>query len=203
MHARIKEAIKARDTLGGVFEVVALGLPPGLGSYSQAALRLDARLLGAVGSVPGVKGAEVGWAFENAGRFGTQVHDPVSVDKDKNLLRTTNNAAGLEGGITNGQPVIVRGAMKPISTTLTPIGSVDLATGVETDTVYERSDICSVPRAVVVGEAAVAFVLADALLAKLGGDSMGEIIPRYEALAQARLADLPMDNQPWRFGYDE
>jgi chorismate synthase len=202
MHARIKEAIKARDTLGGVFEVVALGLPPGLGSYSQAALRLDARLLGAVGSVPGVKGAEVGWAFENAGRFGTQVHDPVSVDKDKNLLRTTNNAAGLEGGITNGQPVIVRGAMKPISTTLTPIGSVDLATGVETDTVYER-DICSVPRAVVVGEAAVAFVLADALLAKLGGDSMGEIIPRYEALAQARLADLPMDNQPWRFGYDE
>jgi chorismate synthase len=203
MHTRIREVIQAKDTLGGIIEVVALGLPPGLGSYVHADRRLDARLLGAMGMIPAVKGAEIGAAFDQAALRGTQVHDPIIVDEDGNLGRSTNHAGGLEGGITTGEPVIVRGAMKPISTTLTPIQSVDLATGEATGTVYERSDFCAVPRAAVVGEAVVAYVLADALIEKLGGDSLAEMRPRFEALRRSRLSDLPMDNDTWRFGYQD
>jgi chorismate synthase len=201
MHARIREVIQAKDTLGGIIEVVALGLPTGLGSYVQADRRLDARLLGAMGMIPAVKGAEIAGAFEQAAMRGTEVHDPITVDGDGNLERASNRAGGLEGGITTGLPVVVRGAMKPISTTLTPIPSVDLATGEAADTVYERSDFCAVPRAAIVGEAVVAYVLADALIEKLGGDSIGEMQPRYDALRRSRLSDVPMGNQPWRFGY--
>ncbi len=201
MHARIREVIQAKDTLGGIFEVVALGLPPGLGSYVHADRRLDARLLGAMGMVPAVKGAEIGAAFDQATMQGTQVHDPITVDGEGNLTRASNRAGGLEGGITTGEPVVVRAAMKPISTTLTPIPSVDLATGKPADTVYERSDFCAVPRAAVVGEGVVAYVLADALLEKLGGDSISEMQPRFESLRRSRLDDLPMDDQPWRFGF--
>jgi chorismate synthase len=203
MHARIREVIQAKDTLGGIFEVVALGLPPGLGSYVHADRRLDAQLLGAMGTVPAVKGAEIGAAFDQAAMQGTHVHDPITVDGEGNLTRASNRAGGLEGGITTGEPVVVRGAMKPISTTLTPIPSVDLATGQLADTVYERSDFCAVPRAAVVGELVVAYVLADALLEKLGGDSLAEMLPRFEALRRSRLDDLPMDNMPWRFGYQD
>lgn len=195
MHAHIQEAIRARETLGGVIEVFAIGLPAGLGSYVQWDRRLDARLLGALASIPAIKGAEIGDAFQQASEFGTQVHDAILRDEGGNLYRPTNRAGGLEGGVTNGMPLVVRAAMKPIATTLTPQHSVNLVSGEETETVYERSDICPVPRAVVVVEAMVAFILADALLEKLGGDSMEELRPRFEALPRPRLPDLPMDGE--------
>jgi chorismate synthase len=198
MHAHIREAMALKDTLGGVFEVVALGVPPGLGSHVHWDRRLDARLMGAVGSIQAVKGVEIGPAFENAARRGTQVHDEIFVEEGQ-LTRRTNRAGGFEGGITTGQPVVVRAAMKPISTTLTPLRSVDLATGEPAATRYERSDTCAVPRAAVVGEAMVAFVLADALLEKLGGDSLAEMQPRFAALRRGALDELEMDNAPWRF----
>jgi len=198
MHAVIRQAMAERDTLGGVFEVVALGLPPGLGSHVHWDRKLDALLLGALGSIPAIKGVEVGPAFSNAGRRGTEVHDEILVEEG-HLLRATNRAGGLEGGVTTGQPLVLRAAMKPISTTLTPLRSVDLASGQPAPTRYERSDICAVPRAVVVGEAMAAFVLAGALLEKLGGDSLDEMRPRLAALRRARLSDLEMDNVPWRF----
>ncbi len=195
MRAHIQEAIRARDTLGGVIEVFAVGLPPGLGSYVHADRRLDGRLLGALASIPAVKGAEIGDAFAQAGDFGTRVHDAILRDEQGNLYRPTNRAGGLEGGVTNGLPLVVRAAMKPIATTLTPQRSVNLVSGEATETVYERSDICPVPRAVVVAEAVVAFVLADALLEKLGGDSLEEISLRFESLPRPRLGDLPMDGE--------
>jgi chorismate synthase len=198
MHACIRVAKQARDTLGGVFEIVALGLPPGLGSHAQWDRRLDARLMAAVGSIQAIKGVEIGAAFENAGRRGTEVHDEILLDEDM-LTRPTNRAGGFEGGITNGQPVVVRAAMKPISTTLTPLRSVDLAAGEPAATRYERSDICAVPRAAVVAEAMVAFVLAGTLLEKLGGDSLSEMRPRFATLRRGRLNELEMDNVPWRF----
>ena len=198
MQASVGEAAAAGDTLGGVFEVVALGLPPGLGSYAHWDRRLDARLIMAVGSIPAIKGVEIGPAFANAGRRGTEVHDEVFVENGR-LVRRTNRAGGLEGGVTNGQPVVVRAAMKPIATTLTPLRSVDLVTGRPASTRYERSDICAVARAAVVGEAMVAFVLAEALLEKLGGDSLSEIMPRFAALKRGALDELEMDNVPWRW----
>ncbi len=203
MRARIKQAIQAKDTLGGVFEVVALGVPPGLGSYVHFDRKLDGRLMGALGSIHAIKGVEVGPAFASAARQGTEVHDPIMRDEAGNLSRPTNRAGGLEGGITTGQPVVVRAAMKPISTTINPLPTVDLASGEPTGAVYERSDTCAVPRAAVVGEAMVAFVLADALLEKLGGDSLAELRPRFAALRRSHLDDLPMDGQPWRFGFEE
>lgn len=198
MYACIREAMAAKDTLGGVFEVVALGLPPGLGSHVHWDRRLDARLMWAVGSIQAVKGVEVGPAFENAAKRGTEVHDEILEEGDL-LVRPTNRAGGFEGGITTGRPVVVRAAMKPISTTLTPLRSVDLATGQPAATRYERSDTCAVPRAAIVGEAMVSFVLADALLEKLGGDSLAEMRPRFVALRRGSLRDLEMDNAPWRF----
>jgi chorismate synthase len=202
MAVAVTEAAAAQDTLGGLFEVVALGVPPGLGSHVHWDRRLDARLIFAVGSIPAVKGVEIGPAFENASHRGTEVHDEIEVQEGC-LVRASNRAGGLEGGITTGQPLLVRAAMKPISTTLTPLRSVDLATGEPAETRYERSDICAVPRAAVVGEAMVAYVLADALLEKLGGDSLAEMHPRFEALwhlpGARRLADVEMDNVAWRF----
>jgi len=198
MQAQIREAMATRDTLGGIFEVVALDVPPGLGSHVHWDRRLDARLMAAIGSIQAVKGVEIGAAFQNAAKRGTEVHDEILLE-DGRLTRRTNRAGGFEGGITTGEPVVVRAAMKPISTTLTPLRSVDLATGEPATSHYERSDICAVPRAVVVGEAMVAFVLADALLAKLGGDSLAEIRPRFAALRRGDLEELEMDNVPWRF----
>ncbi len=203
MRVRIQEAARVKDTLGGVFEVVALSLPPGLGSHVHWDRRLTGRLAAALMSIPAIKGVEIGPAFENAALLGTEVHDQIFVGRgeaeDRVLIRRTNRAGGLEGGITTGQPLILRAAMKPISTTLTPLQSVDLATGEPAATRYERSDICAVPRAAVVGEAMVAFVLADALLEKLGGDSLDEMRPRFAALRRGRLDELEMDDRPWRF----
>ena len=198
MHTEIRAAMEAKDTLGGITEVVALNVPPGLGTHVQWDRRLSARLIGALASVHAMKGVEIGSAFENAHKRGTQVHDEILRDGER-IVRATNRAGGFEGGITTGEPIVARVAMKPISTTLNPLQSIDLATGEETRTTYERSDFCAVPRAGVILEAMMAFVLADALIEKLGGDSLSEMKPRFDTLRQARLEDLMMDNVAWRF----
>ncbi len=194
IRARIEEIIHGKDTLGGIIEIVALNLPIGLGSFAQWDTRLEARLAQAVMSVQAMKGVEIGEAFENAHLPGTQAHDAIHLE-GKKLTRPTNRAGGTEGGVTNGQPLVIRAAMKPIATTLTPQMTVDLATGQEGPTKYERSDFCPVPRAVPILEAMVAFVLANALIEKLGGDSLPELMPRFENLRQAQLEDLPMNKQ--------
>ena len=203
MRAYIWDIMQAKDTVGGVFEVVALNAPPGLGSHVHWDRRLDGLLMGAVGSIHAIKGVEVGPAFAGSEQPGSVVHDEIFLAEDGDqLVRQTNNSGGFEGGITTGEPIIVRAAMKPISTVLNPRQSVNLATGETAVTVYERSDFCAVPRAAVVGEAMVAITLAQALLQKLGGDSIAEMEPRFATLRQARLSDLPMDDVAWQFGYE-
>ncbi|MEK6752330.1 MAG: chorismate synthase [Chloroflexota bacterium] len=195
MRAEIEKTIHGKNTLGGIVEIVALNLPIGLGSFVQWDKRLEAKLALAVMSVQAIKGVEVGDAFENAKRIGTQAHDPINLQPSTfTLRRASNRAGGIEGGISNGQPIVIRAAMKPIATTLLPQPTVDLASGTESPTKYERSDFCPVPRAVPILEAMVAFVLAEALIEKLGGDSMNEMKPRFETLRKATLEDLPMDN---------
>jgi chorismate synthase len=198
MRDEIEKAIHGKNTLGGILEIIALNLPVGLGSFMQWDKRLEARLAMAVMSVQAMKGVEVGDAFENARKLGTQAQDPINL-QHANLHRSTNRAGGTEGGVSNGQPIIIRAAMKPIATTLTPQQTVDFASGQEAPTKYERSDFCPVPRAVPILEAMVAFVLSDALIEKLGGDSMDEIKPRFEALRKATIDDLQMDNTPHVF----
>jgi chorismate synthase len=195
MCALIEQMIHDKDTLGGILEIVALGLPVGLGSYAQWDRRLEAHLAQAVLSVQAIKGVEIGDAFENTRFPGTKSHDPIRLDRS-NIQRSTNKAGGLEGGVSNGQPLIIRATMKPIASTLTPQMTIDLATGEESPTRYERSDFCPVPRAVPILEAMVAFVLAGALIEKLGGDSLAEMHPRFATLRKAVLTDLPMDNIP-------
>lgn len=201
MRAAIEATIRDKDTLGGVVEVFATGVPVGLGSYVQADRRIDARLAGALMSVNAAKGVEVGGGFATARRAGTEAQDELVRDGGE-LVRETNRAGGVEGGVTNGAPVIVRTAIKPIATTIRSLQSVDLATGAAAQTRYERSDFCQVPRAVPICEAMVAIVLADALCEKLGGDSLEEMQPRFDALRQLRIDELPMDGVPWRFGYE-
>jgi chorismate synthase len=198
MRAEIEKTIHGRNTLGGILEIVALNVPVGLGSFMQWDRRLEARLAMAVMSVQAIKGVEVGDAFENSRRIGTQAHDAMHLDSS-HVTRRSNHAGGTEGGVSNGQPVIIRAAMKPIATTLTPQQTVDLASGENSPTTYERSDFCPVPRAVPILESMVAFVLAEALLEKLGGDSLYEMKPRFETLRKATLGDLPMDNIPHVF----
>ncbi|MBN8582688.1 MAG: chorismate synthase [Anaerolineae bacterium] len=200
MRAEIEKTIHGKNTLGGVLEIVALNLPVGLGSFVQWDRRLEAKLAMAIMSVQAIKGVEVGDAFENAKRIGTEAHDPIQLPiTNHQLQRSTNRAGGTEGGVSNGQPIVIRAAMKPIATTLVPQQTVDLALGENAPTKYERSDFCPVPRAVPILEAMVAFVLADALLEKLGGDSMNEMKPRFEVLRKATLEGLPMDNIPHIF----
>ncbi len=201
MHEAIHAAKVAKDTLGGVIEVVALGVPPGLGSHVQFDRRLDGRIVAAMVSVHAMKGAEIGSAFDNAGKRGSEVHDEIGLREDGTLYRRSNRAGGLEGGITTGEPIVCRVAMKPIATVMASLGSVNLATGKEEQTVYERSDFCATPRAVPILEAMMALLIADALIEKLGGDSIDEMRPRFDTLRRAHLDDLPMDNVEWRFGY--
>ena len=198
MRDEIEKTIHGKNTLGGILEIVALNLPIGLGNFMQWDKRLEAKLAMAVMSVQAMKGVEIGEAFENAKRIGTEAHDPINLKHD-NLQRSTNRAGGTEGGVSNGQPIIIRAAMKPIATTLLPQPTVDLALKADSPTKYERSDFCPVPRAVPILEAMVAFVLADALIEKLGGDSINEMIPRFDTLRKATLDDLPMDNTPHIF----
>ena len=189
MKDEIRAVMQAKDTLGGIFEVVALNVPAGLGSHVHWDRRLGARVAAAMMSIHAMKGVEIGHGFQNARKLGTEIHDEFEIS-DGLISRPTNNAGGLEGGITTGGPLVARVAMKPISTTLTPLKSVDLATGKAAKTEYERSDFCSVPRAAVVGEAMLCFVLAEALLEKLGGDSVREMRRRFEELPHGQIDDL-------------
>src|SRR5439155_755830 len=170
----IEEAQTRRDTIGGTFEVRVTGLVPGLGSYTQADLRLDGLLAQALASIPAIKAVELGNGWRNAELFGSQVHDPMG-RAGGGVTRDTNHAGGLEGGVTNGEPLVVRAAMKPIATVPAALRSVDLATGEPDSAHVERSDTCAVPAAAVIGESVVALCVADVLLAKLGGDSMDEL----------------------------
>src|SRR6185295_5850918 len=180
----IKAARTAGDTLGGVFEVIGYGLPIGLGTYGQWDERLDGRLAGAMMSIQSIKGVEIGDAFANSGRHGSQAHDVIDYDRERGWIRPTNRAGGLEGGMTNGAPLVVRGAAKPISTLIHPLPSIDYATRERSVAHVERSDVCVVPAAGVVGEAMVALVLADAMRFKFGGDSLEEALANFRGYAQ-------------------
>ncbi len=203
MRQQVRATMDAKDTIGGIFEVVALNVPAGLGSHVHWDRRLDSLLMWSVGSIQAIKGVEIGTAFANSRHPGSKVHDEIFLTDDgQSLVRRTNNSGGFEGGISTGEPIIVRAAMKPIATVLNPRHSVDLATGEEAVTVYERSDFTAVPRAAVVGEAMAAITLANALMEKLGGDSIAEMRPRFDNLRRARLDDLMMDDVSWRFKYE-
>ncbi len=201
MHQEIRQCKIDKDTLGGVIEVVALNVPPGLGSHVQWDRKLEAKIVAAMVSVHAMKGAEIGPAFANSGKRGSEVHDEIGVTESGDLTRSSNRAGGFEGGITTGEPIVARVAMKPIATVMKALNSVNLATGEAEKTTYERSDHCAVPRAVPILESMMALVIADALIEKLGGDSIAEMKPRFESLRRLRLQDLPMDNVEWRFGY--
>ena len=195
MIARIDAAKRAGDTLGGVCEVVVRGLPVGLGSHVSWDRKLDGRLGAAMMSIPAVKGVEIGLGFEAARRPGSRVHDEMEPAPERvragGVRRRTNGAGGLEGGITTGEPLVVRVAMKPISTLMRPLGTVDLATGEPAAATAERSDVTAVPAMGVIAEAMAAFVLAQALLEKFGGDSLGELrrnVEGYLAQVAARRA---------------
>ncbi|MEI7902512.1 MAG: chorismate synthase [bacterium] len=194
----IGKARDAGETLGGIIEVVAEGVPVGLGSHVNWDRRLDARLAQAVLGVPAIKGVEIGNAFGNTRKPGTQAHDAIIPGPD-GLARRSNACGGIEGGISNGQPVWLRAAMKPIPSTRKGQETVNLATGATTLSAYERSDVCPVPRAVIVLEAVVAIVIADVLLEKLGGDSIAEMKTRFSNLRRATLDDVHMTGQPHLF----
>lgn len=181
MKDAIREAAHAGDTLGGVFEIVATGVMPGLGSHVQWDRKLDGRLAQALMSIQAMKGVEIGAGFAAARTRGSNVHDAIEYDQNaKRFSRPTNRAGGLEGGITNGAPVVCRVAMKPIATLKKALASVDVVTKETYLAAFERSDVCAVAAASVVGEAMVAIVLADALLEKFGGDSMRELTRNVE-----------------------
>jgi chorismate synthase len=186
MIAEIDAVRKSRDTLGGVFEVLAYGCPPGLGSHVQADRKLDGRLALALMSIQSVKGVEVGDGFASAARPGSKAHDAI-VTRGGHLARTSARAGGIEGGMSTGQSIRLRAAMKPFSTVPKPLATVDLATGKAAVAIKQRTDVCAVPAGGVVGEAAVAFVLADAVLEKFGGDSL----PETRRNLQAYVEGLP------------
>jgi len=185
MREAIREAAHEGDTLGGVFEVVATGVPAGLGSHAQWDRKLDGRLAQALMSIPAIKGVVLGDGGAAAREPGSQVHDPIGYDAEaRRFTRASNRAGGVEGGISNGEPVVCRGFMKPIATLRRPLGSVDVVTKEPFLAAFERSDVCAVPAAAVVGEAMVALTLADALLEKHGGDSMTELLRNVRGYAQ-------------------
>ncbi|MEK7234950.1 MAG: chorismate synthase [Elusimicrobiota bacterium] len=180
MVTHIDEAKAAGDTIGGVFEILAEGLPVGLGSYAQWDRRLEAPLSAALMSLNAIKGVEVGCGFRGAGAPGSRVHDAYE-PKGKKIGYRSNRSGGIDGGMSTGQTLVLRAAMKPIATLMKPLDSVDLRTMKPAKAHIERSDVCAVPAAAVIGEALVCLVLADAVLTKFGGDSMAEILPRLAA----------------------
>lgn len=189
MREAIRDAAHAGDTLGGVFEVVATGVPPGLGSHVQWDRKLDGRLAQALMSIPAIKGVEIGLGFEAARVPGSQVHDPIGYEAEaRAFVRPSNRAGGLEGGVTNGMPVVCRAAMKPIATLKRALPSVDVRTKEPFEAAFERSDVCAVAAASVVGEAMVAIALADAVVEKFGGDSLGEMRRNLEGY-RAQIRD--------------
>jgi len=182
MKAEVDAALKAGDTVGGIFEVVAHGVPVGLGSHAQWDEKLDGRLAQALASVQAVKAVEIGSGVLAAGSYGSTVQDEISYDrKARRFQRSSNRAGGLEGGISNGEDVVIRGYLKPISTLRKPLGTADLVTKEPVQAAYERSDWCVVPAGGVAGEAMVALVLADAFLQKFGGDSLAETRRNFES----------------------
>lgn len=184
MIAAIDKAKEEGDTLGGVFEVIVTGLPVGLGSYVHWDRRLDGRLAQAVMSINAIKGVEIGEGFQEARLPGSAAHDEILYDAPRGFYRRTNRAGGTEGGMTTGDPLIVRVAMKPLSTLRSPLASVDLVTKERVEAAVVRSDVTAVPAAGVIGEAMVAFVLADAMVEKFGGDSLDAMRAAYEAHRQ-------------------
>jgi chorismate synthase len=189
LEERIDEARAERDTVGGVVEVVGRGVPPGLGSYASKGERLDARLAAALMGIQAVKGVEIGAGFVLAERRGSEAHDEILADEQGDLYRETNFAGGLEGGVSNGEEVVVRAAMKPLPTLMRPLRSVDLDTGEAGEALVERSDVAAVEALAVVAEAAVAFELANAAREKFGGDSLGDFIQAHRAY---------VERIPWR-----
>ena len=186
MKEQVDHALKTGDSVGGVFEVVAHNVPPGLGTYAQWDERLDALLAGAVMSLQAVKAVEIGSGITAANSPGSAVHDEIAYEGTAftNFSRTTNNAGGIEGGVSNGQDILVRGYLKPISTLRRPLGSVDFATREPVKAAYERSDVCVVPAAGVAAEAMVALTLARCALEKFGGDSMIEVLRNFKGYVQ-------------------
>jgi chorismate synthase len=189
LERRIDEARAERDTVGGVVEVRAHGVPPGLGSYASKEERLDARLAAALMGIQAVKGVEIGAGFELAERRGSEAHDEILAGEDGTLYRETNFAGGVEGGVSNGEPVVVRAAMKPLPTLMRPLRSIDLETGEPGEALVERSDVAAVEALAVVAEAAVAFELARAAREKLGGDSLADFVAAWRAY---------LERIPWR-----
>jgi chorismate synthase len=184
MTAAIDAAKKDGNTLGGIVEVICDGIPVGLGSHVSWDVKLDARLAAAIMSIPAVKGVEIGPGFENARKSGAEVHDEIEPAPGRaltgNVRRRTNRAGGLEAGITNGEPLVIRAAMKPISTLMRPLATIDLATGESAQAVAERSDVTAVPAMGVIAEAMTALTVAQAMLEKFGGDSLGETRRNYD-----------------------
>ncbi len=189
LEERIDDARADRDTVGGVVEVRAHGVPPGLGSYASKEERLDGRLAAALMGIQAVKGVEVGAGFELAERRGSEAHDEIFADAGGALYRETNYAGGIEGGISNGEAVVVRAAMKPLPTLMRPLRSVDLETGEAGEALVERSDVAAVEALAVVAEAAVAFELARAAREKFGGDALGDFVGAWRAY---------LERIPWR-----
>jgi chorismate synthase len=187
MIARIDAAKKAGDTLGGVVEVVALGLPVGLGSHVAWDTKLDGRLAQAVMSIPAVKGVELGLGFDAARRKGSEVHDEIL----PGMSRATNRAGGTEGGMTTGEPLVLRAAMKPISTLMSPLQTVNLATGEPAQAQSERSDVTAVPAMGVIAESMIALVLAQAMVEKFGGDALAEMQRNYDGYVAQVRARMP------------
>lgn len=186
MVSAVDEAKAKGETLGGVFEVIAWGVPPGLGSHVQWDRKLDARLAAAVMSIQAIKAVEFGIGFEAGARVGSRSHDAIHVDEEGRVYRPTNRAGGIEGGMSNGQPIVVRAAMKPLATLYDPMPSIDMLTREASKGAIERSDVTAVPAAAVVAEAVVAFELARAMIEKFGGDSLAEMRRNYDAY----VADL-------------
>lgn len=179
MCAEIDDVMEEGDTLGGVFDIIARGIPPGLGSYTQWDARIDSRLAAAVMSIPAVKGVSFGAGFYAAKARGSMVHDEIFYDRSRGFYRKTNNAGGIEGGMTNGGAVVISAAMKPISTLKIPLASVNIKTKKAVKATVERADVCAVPAAGIIGEAAVAIEIACAMVEKFGGDSVAEMKRNY------------------------
>ena len=201
MIKEIKDARKKKDTLGGAITCVAINYPPGCGSYVQFDRKLDAKISSSMISVQSVKAVEIGNGFEASKKYGTEVQDQIKLDNNK-IKRISNNLGGFEGGMSTGEPIMVTSYLKPISTTLTPIKSVDLHSGKETETIYERSDTCAVPRAVPIFEGVLSLDLLNSLIEKTGGDSKDEIAKRVDNLQNYNIEDFELSNKKWTMGYE-
>ena len=201
MEKEISNARKKKDTLGGSITTIATGVPPTLGSYVHWDKKLDAKLARILMSIQSVKAIEVGDGIKSSKNYGTSVQDQYVLD-EKEIKKESNNLGGFEGGMTNGENIELTAYLKPISTTLSPIKSVNLAEKEETETVYERSDTCAVPRAVPIFESAMALEILNAVLNKTGGDNKKEIIKNFENIPSLNIDEFDLDNKVWKFGYE-